>query len=104
MDDPSPELAEALGKAEAAARALAAAGGAPADEKKAQRAATAARKAADKVRGQRRRRAVELVDAVFQVQPCYHQLVEALLAGGVWSLDAAAKPGMPNPNPTPTQP
>ena len=29
------------------------------------------------------------------MQPCYHQLVEALLAGGVWSLDAAAKPGMP---------
>ena len=54
VDDPSPELAEALGRAEAAARALAAAGGAAADEKKAQRAATAARKAADKVRGQRR--------------------------------------------------
>ena len=96
VDDPSPELAEAMGnEAETAALALALAEGVPAAEKKAQRAATAARKAVDKVRGQRRRRAVELVDAVFQVQPCYHQLVDALLAGGVWSLDVTAKPGMP---------
>ena len=43
----------------------------------------------------RRRHAVELVDNVFKVRPCYHQLVAALIKSGVWSLEADASPGTP---------
>ena len=71
---------------------------AAADEKelrKAKRKAAAAKKKADKERGVSRRRAVALVDEAFKVQPCYHQLVDALVTQGVWALDVKQRAGMP---------
>jgi ATP-dependent DNA ligase len=97
--DADPELAAAeAAAAEAAEEAAAVEAEAAADEKelrKAKRKAAAAAKKAEKERGVSRRRAVALVDEAFKVQPCYHQLVEALVTQGVWALDVKERAGMP---------
>ena len=97
--DADPELAAAeAAAAEAAEEEAAVEAEAAADEKelrKAKRKAAAANKKAEKERGVSRRRAVALVDEAFKVQPCYHQLVEALVTQGVWALDVKERAGMP---------
>ena len=97
--DADPELAAAeAAAAEAAEEAAAVEAEAAADEKelrKAKRKAAAAAKKAEKERGVSRRRAVALVDEAFKVQPCYHQLVDALVTQGVWALDVKERAGMP---------
>ena len=63
--------------------------------RKAVRAVAAAEKKLVAMRGKRRRDAVQRVNDVFNVQPCYHQLVNDLARQTVWELSGGAVAGIP---------
>lgn len=111
VPDPSDELLAsqqavatakaAAEEAEVAARAAEATGEKKAADKaavglrKAVRAVAAAQKKLLAMQGKRRRDAVARVNAVFHVQPCYHQLVGSIARQTVWSLSGGAVAGRP---------